>query len=136
MPNECEACSLLYPFWTVLDEHPRIMPSERSLKAIKTKLTALTQRNLTPIPLDRVVGKVNRSLRGWVNYFRYRNSSQVMEKVKVHAEQRLRTHLMKRHKVKDRGIGEGRFPSAKLYARYGLYKVPTVAGWKSAHALA
>ena len=57
-----------------------------------------------------------------------------MEKVKTQTEQRLRRHLMKRHKVKDRGIGEGRFPSVDLYRRYGLYKVSTVAGWKSAHA--
>jgi len=75
------------------------------------------------------------SLRGWVSYFHYRNSNQVMEKVKFHAEQRLRKHLMQRHKVKDRRIGEGRFPSVKLYGRYGLYKVPTAACWKSAHAL-
>ena len=40
-----------------------------------------------------------------------------MDKVKTHAEQRLRTHLMKRHKVKDRGLGEGRFPSVHLYRR-------------------
>jgi len=59
-----------------------------------------------------------------------------MEKVKTHAEQRLRRHLMKRHKVKDRGIGEGRFPSCDLYERYGLYKVSTVAGWRSGHASA
>jgi RNA-directed DNA polymerase len=103
---------------------------------IKTKLTQLTGRELTPIALDKIVGNVNRSLNGWVNYFRYRNSNLVMEKVKAHAEQRLRTHLMKRHKVKDRGIGEGRFPSVDLYRRYGLLKVPTTAGWKSAHALA
>ena len=43
--------------------------------------------------------------------------------------------MMKRHKVKDRGIGEGRFPSVELYERYGLYKVSTVAGFRSAHAL-
>jgi hypothetical protein len=43
---------------------------------------------------------------------------------------------MKRHKVKDRGVGEGRFPSVDLYQRYGLHKIPTAAGWKSAHALA
>ena len=66
--------------------------------------------------------------------FRYRNSNQVMEKVKTHAEPRPRGHLMRRHKVKNRGIGEGRFPSVDLYRRYGLYKVPTVAGWRSAHA--
>ncbi len=37
---------------------------------------------------------------------------------------------MKRHEVQDRGIGLGRFPSRKFYTDYGLYKVPTTAGWK------
>jgi hypothetical protein len=76
---------------------------------------------------------VNRSLRGWVNYVQYRNSHRVREKGKSHTEQRLRTHWMKRHKGKDRGIGAGRFPSVELYRRYGLYKVATAAGWRSAH---
>lgn len=116
--------------------YPHVCPAEKSLTKIKARLTELTGRELTAIPLETIVGNVNRSLNGWVNYFHYRNSNQAMEKVKAHAEQRLRTHLMKRHKVKDRGIGEGRFPSAELYRRYGLYKVPTAAGWKSAHALA
>ncbi|MGZ8946831.1 MAG: hypothetical protein ACXW1W_15585 [Methylococcaceae bacterium] len=39
------------------------------------------------------------------------------------------------YKVKDRGMGEGHFASVELYWRYGLYKVPTAAGWRSAHAL-
>ena len=116
--------------------YPNVRPSEKSLMKIKTKLTQLTGRELTPIALEKIVGKVNRSLQGWVNYFHHRNSNQVLEKVKTHVEQRLRTHLMKRHKVKDRGMGEGRFPSVDLYRRYGLYKIPTVAGWKSVHALA
>jgi len=77
---------------------------------------------------------MNATLQGWVKYFHYRNSSVALEKVKTHAEEHLRTHLMKRHEVKDRGIGKGRFPSQQLYTKYGLYKVPTTAGWKSAHA--
>jgi hypothetical protein len=79
---------------------------------------------------------VNRSLRAWANYFHYRNSSVAMCKVRHHAENRLRTHLMKRHKVKDRGTGLRQFRPLDLYERYGLYKVPVVAGWRSAHALA
>jgi len=31
-------------------------------------------------------------LRGWVNYFHYRNSSKVLDKVRCHAEERLRAH--------------------------------------------
>ena len=115
---------------------PNVSPAAKSVKSIKTKLTALTGRELTAIALGDIVGSVNRSLRGWANYFCYRNSSLAMSKVKNHAEERLRTHLMKRHKVKDRGIGLGRFPSHELYGRYGLYKVSTVAGWRSAHASA
>jgi hypothetical protein len=64
----------------------------------------------------------------------YRNSSQAMNKVRNHAEARLRTHLMKRHKVKDRQTGYARFRHSDLYGRYGLYKVPAAAGWCSAHA--
>ena len=114
--------------------YPNVRPADKSLKKIKAKLTSLTGRNMTAMPMDKLVGKINRSLRGWTNYFHYRNSSQGLEKVKIHAEQRLRTHLMMRHKVKDRKMGEGRFPSIDLYGRYGLYKVPGVAGWRTAHA--
>lgn len=114
--------------------YPNVRPSDKAVKKIKTRLTELTQRELTCIPLKDVVRNVNRSLRGWVNYFHYRNSSLAMSKVRNHAEERLRTHLRKRHKVKDRGTAFKRFRSASLYERYGLYKPPTKTGWKSAHA--
>jgi RNA-directed DNA polymerase len=103
---------------------------------ITARLTELTGRELTAIPLGDIVGSVNRGLRGWANYVHYRNSSLAMSKVRNHVEDRLRTHLMKRHQVKDRGTGLRRFPSADLYGRYGLYEVPAVAGWRSAHASA
>ena len=45
------------------------------------------------------------------------------------------THLRKRHKVRDRNTGYVRFPNRSLYEKYGLYKVPTSAGWTKAHAL-
>jgi len=113
---------------------PNVRPSDKAIKKIKARLTELTQRELTCIPLEDVVRNMNRSLRGWVNYFHYRNSSLAMNKVRNHAEDRLRTHLRKRYKVKDRGTAFKRFRSTSLYERYGLYKPPTEAGWKSAHA--
>ena len=70
------------------------------------------------------------------NYFHYLNSSLAMSKVRSHSEDRMRTHLMHRHKIKDRGTGLRRFPHRDLYERYGLYKVSTGAGWRSAHASA
>jgi hypothetical protein len=94
----------------------------------------MTRRELTWMPLEDVVGNVNKTLRGWVAYFHYRNCSKELAKVKTHAEQRLRTHLRRRHKVRRRISGYGRFTDRSLYDRYGLYKVPTTAGWTKAHA--
>ncbi len=68
--------------------YPHVCPSEKALTTIKARLTDLTGRELTPLPLETVVENMNRSLRGWANYFNYRNSNQGIEKVKVHAEQR------------------------------------------------
>jgi len=116
--------------------YPHIQPSKRSVKRINARLTELTTRNLTPIPLPIIVRRLNQSLRGWSCYFDYANSSKVFGDVKRHAEERLRTHLRKRHKVKARRIGQGRFPNRVLYERCGLYKLPTTAGRIWAHALA
>lgn len=120
--------------WKTGKRYAHVGPAPKSLAKIKERVKQLTTRERTPIPLDDIIGSVNASLRGWTNYLHYRNSSNVLDKVRTHAEERLRTHLMKRHKVKDRGTGLHRFPTKELYARYGLYKVPTTAGWTSAHA--
>lgn len=56
--------------------YPNVRPAEKSLAKIKARLKELTGRELTAIPLGDIVGNVNRSLRGWANYFYYRNSSQ------------------------------------------------------------
>ena len=43
--------------------YPHVCPSDQSLMKIKTKLTALTGRELTPISLEKIVGNVNLSLK-------------------------------------------------------------------------
>ena len=84
--------------------YPHVCPADKSLMKNRAKLTQMTRRELNPIAMERIVGNVNQSLIGWVNYFQYRNSNLVLEKLKTHAEQRLRKHLMTRHKVKDRRL--------------------------------
>ena len=60
----------------------------------------------------------------------------MISKVRQHSEDRIRTHLMKRHKVKGRKVAQYRFSRRDLYECYGLYKVSGKAGWSSAHVLA
>ena len=116
--------------------YPHVQPGKRAVKRIKAKLTELTDRKLTPIPLPAVVQRLNQSLRGWSGYFDYRNGTKVFGDVRWHAEEHLRTHLRKRHKVRIRYFGYTRFPNSVLYERHGLFKLPTTAPWKRAHALA
>lgn len=114
--------------------YPHIQPRDKAVVKVKTRISEITARTRTGIPINDVVRDVNRVLRGWSGYFHYRNSSAVFLKVKRHAEERLRTHLRKRHKVPDWKSAMIRFPRRVLYEKYGLYKLPTVAGWKMAHA--
>jgi RNA-directed DNA polymerase len=116
--------------------YPHVQPGKKAVARIKAQTTDLTRRVLTPMPLPMLMERLNQTLRGWTGYFHYRNSTQVLKMVKWHAEERLRTHLRKRHKIKFRAGGYERFPGRVLYERYGLFKVPTTASWKNAYALA
>jgi len=115
--------------------YPHVQPSKKAIQSIKSRITELTQRARTIMPLEWIVNEVNATVRGWVGYFHYRNSSKMLTHVRGHVEERLRTHLRKRHKVRDRKAGYVMFRNRALYERYGLYKMPTSAGWKKAHAL-
>ena len=114
--------------------YPNVCPAPKSIAKIKARMKELTTRNRTPIPLMKIVDDMNASLRGWVNYFHFRNSSKAMKVVGEYAELRLRLQLRKRHKIKNWKAGSVRFPRQKIYGHYGLYKPPTKAAWKPAHA--
>jgi hypothetical protein len=115
--------------------YPHVQPSRKALKKIKDSVTAMTHRRMTPKPLNVVIEEVNTALRGWVGYFHYRNCSHPFGHIKRHVEQRMAIHLRKRYKIRDKGAGDKRFTSKVMYERFGLYKVPTTAGWTKAQAL-
>jgi len=116
--------------------YPHVEPSRRSEQRIKTRIKELTARRRTPVPLPIMTDEVNQVLRGWSGYFHYRNCSTVFGRLKSHVEERMRTQLRRRHKIPSRAQGYIRFPTAHLYDHLGLFKVPTSAGWRSAHASA
>lgn len=116
-------------------QYANVQPSKEALKRIRSEMTRQTRREMTMVAMDRVIERLNRTLRGWVGYFHYRNCSAALSGVRWHAEERVRTHLRRRHKIRDRGTGYRCFPGKVLYERYGLYKVPTTAGFVLAHAL-
>jgi hypothetical protein len=84
--------------------------------------------------LSVLTGELNQTLRGWSQYFHYRNSSGAFSAIKMHVEECMRTQLRRRHKLRSRAQGYHYFPGPVIYERIGLYKLPTTAGWRRAHA--
>jgi len=82
-----------------------------------------------------MIGEVNRTLRGWSNYFHHRNCTGVFSKVKLHVEERVRTQLRRRHKLISRAQAYQRFPAQVIFGDFGVFRLPTTAPWRSAHAL-
>jgi group II intron reverse transcriptase/maturase len=115
--------------------YTHVEPSKEALKGIRQRITYLTRREMTCVPLKAMMEIVNQTLQGWVEYFHYRNCSSALSKVRWHVEERVRTQLRKRHKIRHRMTGYTRFSRQKLYNQYGLYKVPTTAGWTTVHAV-
>jgi len=115
--------------------YPHVQPSKKALQKIKDRVTELTTRRRTIMPLEWIVKEINATVRGWVGFFHYRNCSKALGQIRSHVEERLITHLRKRHKVRNRNAGYARFPNRLLYERHNLYKVPTSAVWTKVHAL-
>ena len=120
--------------WKSGKTYPHVEPSRRSIQRIQAKVKGLTHRHRTLVPLPLLVKEVNQVTRGWSGYFHYGHSSKALGRVKWFTEEHLRKHLRKRHKVRTRTEGYGRFTTDYLYSELGLYKIPTSAKWKTAHA--
>lgn len=115
--------------------YPHVEPAKGSVKRIKARVKELTHRRRTPIPLPELIHEVNDAIRGWSAYFHYLHSTTVLGRVKLFTEERIRKHLRVRYQIGTRAGGYYRFPTAFLHNQLGLYKIPTTAKWKKAHAL-
>ena len=68
------------------------------------------------------VGRINRKVKGWSNYFRLGTVSKAYRTVDNHLRYRVRQWLCVKFKV--RGQGTARFPDQHLYRKLGLYRLP------------
>lgn len=116
--------------------YPFVEPGKRAQRRIKARVKELTARRRTPVAMPHMVAELNQVLRGWTGYFHYGNCTTVFGDVRWFTEERVRTQLRRRHKVRTRLRGYQRFPHAYIHDRLGLFKLPQTAGWKSAHASA
>ena len=81
-------------------------------------ISEMTGRDQTLLDQEMVVGKLNRTMIGWANYFCLGPVSKAYRAVENHACKRLRQWVCAKHKV--RWPGTKRFPAASPHEVLGL----------------
>jgi RNA-directed DNA polymerase len=92
-------------------------PSKKSVQRLKTKVhDLLVPTNLDP--WEEVCDTLNRSLRGWSNYFCYGTRGAAFRSIDHYVTERVRAFLARRHKVQ--GRGNRRFTFGVIHGERGV----------------
>lgn len=92
-------------------------PRQKKVQAIANDLSQLLRR-LWRLPFQEVIERLNRKLRGWVNYFRIGHSNRVFKKVRNIVINKLLWYVKRKRKGKFRWK---KWSTNELFDKYRLY---------------
>jgi hypothetical protein len=96
-------------------------PSAKKIAGLRDEIRELTDRRWLWMAVEDRVGRLNRLLLGWSNYFCLGPVSPAYRAIDRHSRQRLRQWLCAKHKARTRGTS--RFPDQYLHDELGLIRL-------------
>jgi len=96
-------------------------PSRKSVQSLCRQISEMTGRNRLELAPVELTAQINRTLKGWTNYFRGGAVSHAYRAVENHTRFRLRQWLCAKHQYPGRGTG--RFPNEYLQGKLGLMRL-------------
>jgi group II intron reverse transcriptase/maturase len=105
--------------------YAHVEPSVKSQQRLRAKVHEYLSHWTLHRDIKENVYELNRVLRGWSQYFHYRNSSRVFSKTNHWVTDRMRRWLWRKHR-RTKALWSA-YPNELLYEQYGLWRFPESA---------